>query len=179
MIGDKAAIAVVGPTGEVAQGLAEKADSLARTLAFQRYAVIVLGSGPVAASAARGATQVGGACMAVGWNGLAPLSVPGIQHASGASWLSALERALFLAEAAVVLPDADLTSLALVSAVWRLALTETAPFKQLVLVGSEWASRVATLGELLGLERRQLAAFTFADTVDEAVETLRYYTQSA
>ncbi len=76
---------------------------------------------------------------------------------------------------AMVLLSPDLDTLAMLMQVWAFALTRDAPFRQVVLHGSEWPDTVQALATAARIDRRVRSMVTFANGVAETVSALRYY----
>ncbi|MFO0750286.1 MAG: hypothetical protein U1F43_32145 [Myxococcota bacterium] len=182
MFGERAAIAVLGPTRPDPQRVGRVVDTamaLGGHLARLGYGLVVLGDGQTAQAAARGARQLDGAvmCVAPGFTSsqrLAQLDVPGVEVDPRSTVLSAIERVLELADAVMVLPG-DLGALAAVLQIWSWGNEPDTPFRQVILVGPEWPEIVKHLAEVAGIDQKTRAMVTFAKEPTEAVEALRYY----
>ncbi len=182
MFGERAAIAVLGPTRPDPQRVGRVVDtalSAGAQLARLGYAVVGLGDGQTAQAVARGARQNDGPvlCVAPGFTGsqrVAHIDVPGVEVESRGSALSAMERVLEVAEAVMVLPG-DLTALAVLTQIWAWGLEPDAPFRQVILLGEGWPEMVRALADAAHLDQKTRAMVTFAREPGEAVEALRYY----
>ena len=98
----------------------------------------------------------------------------GARVVTHASVFRRLEGVLEHADALIALPG-GLTSLAALLQVWSFGDTLDGPYRPMVLVGEAWPPIVKALADAASLDRRTRAMVTFANTADEAVETLRYY----
>ncbi|MCC6620658.1 MAG: hypothetical protein IT385_05360 [Deltaproteobacteria bacterium] len=182
MFGERAAIAVLGPTRPDPQRVGrvvDAASSAGAQLARLGYALVVMGDGHTATAAARGARQADGPvlCVAPGLTGsqrVAHIDVPGVQVEARASALSAIERVLEVAEAVIVLPG-DLHALSVLTQIWAWGLEPDAPFRQIILLGEGWPEMVRALADAAHLDQKTRAMVTFAREPGEAVEALRYY----
>ncbi len=174
MIGDRAAIAVLGPAradSPRATRTSELASGLGAQLGRLGYGVIVFGQGLVAQAVARAARQADAQVVAVGVSGI---DLPQTTVETRPTSLQALERVLELADAVILLPG-DLHAVALLAEVWSWGLEPDAPFRQVILVGEGWPETVRTLADSIGLDQKTRAMVTFAREAPEAVEALRYY----
>jgi predicted Rossmann-fold nucleotide-binding protein len=176
--GDRAAIAVLGPTraeGPRSGRATDLAGALGHHLGRSGYVVVVEGHGLVAQAAARAARQVDATVVAVeasehpSWTAL-----PGVRLEVVPGAFGALERVLALADALVVLAG-DLRAVALLTQVWSWGLEPDAPFRQIVLVGEGWTEAVRTLADAVHLDQKTRAMVTFAKEAGEALDALRYY----
>lgn len=172
MIGDNAAIAVLGPTGPESEKSRLLAEKVGAELTRLGYAVVVHGDGDTARAAAHGAR--GGSVHAVLWAGADETPPVGAERLREPDALRALARALDLADAVVVVPG-GLGTVALLLQLWVYGLSPQAPYRQTVLVGEDWPRTVGALADLLHLDPRARAMVTFAREATEAVEALRYY----
>ncbi len=174
MIGDRAAIAVLGPAradSPRATKTGELASSLGAQLGRLGYGVVVCGQGLVAQAVARAARQGDAPLVAVGVQGI---DVPLAAIETRPTALQALERVLELADAVILLPG-DLHAVALLTEIWSWGLEPDAPFRQVILVGEGWPETVRILADSIGLDQKTRAMVTFAREAPEAVEALRYY----
>lgn len=174
MIGDNAAIAVLGPSGPEAERSSAVAERVGAELARLGYVVVVHGDGASSVAAARGARGTDGAVHALLWAKDEDVELPGAEREWQPDALRALARVLDVADAVVLVPG-GLTTVALLSQIWMYGLSPQAPYRQTVLVGEEWTRTVASLADLLKLDPRSRAMVTFAREPAEAVEALRYY----
>lgn len=174
MIGDNAAIAVLGPSGGDSERAAKLAEGIGSELARLGYAVVVHGDGATSRAAAMGARPQGGHIQALLWPGADQAPMPGVEKAREADSLRAMARVLDLADALVLVPGGVETA-ALLLQIWVYGLSPQAPYRQTVLVGDEWPKAVGALADVLQLDPRARAMVTFAREATEAVEALRYY----
>jgi len=182
VFGERAAIAVLGPTRPDPQRVGrvvDAASSVGAQLARAGYAVVVLGAGQTATAAARGARQADGPVLNVapgltGSQRVAQVDVPGVQVEARGSTLSAMERVLEVAEAVMVLPG-DLHALSVLTQIWAWGIEPDAPFRQVILLGEGWPEIVRALADAAQLDPKTRAMVTFAREANEAVEALRYY----
>ncbi|TNF29948.1 MAG: hypothetical protein EP329_14560 [Deltaproteobacteria bacterium] len=174
MIGDNAAIAVLGPTGADAERARTLAESVGAELARLGYTVVVHGDGTTARAATSGARANGGQVQAIVWPGADKTPMPGAEKAREPDTLRAMARVLELADALVLVPGGVETTSVLLQ-IWLYAFTPQAPYRQTVLVGEEWPKTLAALADALHLDPRTRATVTFAREATEAVESLRYY----
>ncbi len=175
MVGDKAAIAVLGPTAaEGGERARTSAEAVGTELARLGYVIVVQGDGVTAAGAVAGATAAEGQVHTVCWPGHARLADNGTEPDYQADPLRALARVLELADAIVLLPG-SLDSAATLLQIWLYGSTPQAPYRQTVLLGEEWTQQVASLAQDLDLDAKARAMVTFARTPKEAVEAMRYY----
>lgn len=174
MIGDNAAIAVLGPSGPEAGRSSAVAERVGAELARLGYVVVVHGDGASSAAAARGAQGHQGSVQAMLWAKDDDDALPGAEREWQPDALRALARVLDVADAVVLVPG-GLATVALLSQMWLFGLSPQAPYRQTVLVGEEWTRMVGSLSDLLKLDPRARAMVTFAREPAEAVEALRYY----
>lgn len=175
MVGDKAAIAVLGPsTVKGNERASTTAEAVAAELGRLGYVVIAVGDGVTAHGAARGARATGGQVQLVCWPGADSLVESGTEPDRQEDGLRGLARVLEIADAIVLLPG-GLESATVLLQMWVFGLSPSAPYRQTVLLGDEWTRSVATMADVLGLDPRARAMVTFAREPKEAVEALRYY----
>jgi predicted Rossmann-fold nucleotide-binding protein len=176
LVDDIPAIAMLGPERDpVSPDTLAMAASLGRALVAAGCGVIVSGGGPVATAAGRAALDSGGRVIAmVDVDGPTPEIGSGARVVTHASVFRRLEGVLEHADALIALPG-GLTSLAALLQVWSFGDTLDGPYRPMVLVGEAWPPIVKALADAASLDRRTRAMVTFANTADEAVETLRYY----
>jgi hypothetical protein len=174
LIGDNAAIAVLGPLGAGSERATKLAETVGSELARLGYAIVVHGDGQASRSAAIGARSQGGHVHALLWPGSDQNPMPGVEKAQEADSLRAMARTLDLADALVLVPGGLGTAAALLQ-IWVYGLSPQAPYRQTVLVGEEWPKVVGALADVLHLDPRARAMVTFAREAAEAVEALRYY----
>ncbi|MFT7580715.1 MAG: putative Rossmann-fold nucleotide-binding protein [Myxococcota bacterium] len=175
MIGDSAAIAVLGPT---TADNAVQTDALAATLGSELarvgFAVVTHGDGPVAQAVLRAARTGGGRVHPVVYPGANEVEAESGTLDAQSAALTALDRVLRLSDAVILLPG-GLSAAALIVQVMLFGETQNGPFRQTIIVGAGWTGKIGQLGDALGLDARQRAMLTFAETPQEAVEALRYY----
>lgn len=174
MIGDNAAIAVLGPSGASSERATKLAETVGSELARLGYAVVVHGDGQTSRAAAIGARSQAGHVHALLWPGSDQNPMPGVEKVPEADGLRAMARTLDLADALVVVPG-GLGSAAVLLQIWVYGQSPQAPYRQTVLVGEEWPKIVGALTDALHLDPRARAMVTFAREASEAVEALRYY----
>lgn len=172
LIGDNAAIAVLGPSGTESERSRALAEKVGAELTRLGYAVVLHGDGEISRAAAAGAR--GGQVHAVVWAGADGQALPGTERIREPDALRALARTLDLADAIVIVPG-GLSTVSLLLQMWVYGLSPQAPYRQTVLVGEEWPKTVGALADLLHLDPRARAMVTFAREAGEAVEALRYY----
>lgn len=172
MIGEHAAIAVMGPSsGPTLDQATDAATRLAQGLSAQGFAIIVDGDNPCARAAVQGAT---GQVYAVMVGDEPPPAGDGVEVSRHDSSLAGLA---FIADHAdaLILFAGDLRATALLLQIWSYGTTHDAAYRQCVLVGDEWKPVVGHLADDLRLDQATRAMVTFASTPEEAVETIRYY----
>lgn len=174
MIGDNAAIAVLGPSGAGSERATKLAETIGAELAGHGYAVVVHGDGQTSRSAAAGARSQGGHVQALVWPGADENPMPGAEKAREPDALRAMARTLDVADALVLVPG-GLGTAALLLQIWVYGLSPQAPYRQTVLVGEEWPKVVGALADVLHLGPRARSMVTFAREATEAVEAIRYY----
>ncbi len=173
-LGEHAAIAVLGTAASgLTEATREAARQLGHNLAEAGYALAVLGADGVAAAAAEGARQVGGEVLAVVPKGETP--VYEAAHTVDATDALAGIRVVLDAADAIVVVEADLTSLALALQVWAYGLTPAAPYRQLVFVGPRWPETIAAVATAANLDARTRAMVSFADDPAQIVDIIRFY----
>lgn len=176
MIEGKAAIAVVGPDrSDLNEDNRACAQRIGTQLGLAGY-VLVTRCGPgVSQIAAESALAADGQVVAVA-SGPSPGEhiPPEATIVEAATPLLGLQAVLDRADAAILVAP-DLESLALLCQIWSYGMTPDAPYRQVVLVGAGWRDTVKVLADAAGLDARMRAMVSFAETPDEAIESLRYY----
>jgi len=175
LIGDQAAIAVLGPDVPDERGrAASMAEAVATELASHGYALIVEGDGVVATHAASAGQRSGGTVRGVVWAGAESRLPRGMDLDRQEDGLRGLARTLDLADAVLLIPGGARSATVLLQ-MWLWGLTPSAPYRQTILLGEGWPDTVSRLADLTGLDARTRAMVTFARDAREAVEALRYY----
>lgn len=179
MVDGKAAIAVLGPqrAGED-DGLCPEAESLAGALASAGYLVVTAGAGDVSRSVVQGTLRAGGRVLAIlepddGASDL-PIQGEGVELLRRPTGFQCLESTLECTDAIVAFAG-DLSALATLLQVWAYGHTPNQAYRPLILLGEPWPAIVKVLADAADLDGRSRAMLTFANTVEEAVESLRYY----
>ena len=173
-LGDQAAIAVLGNAApDLAEETAEAARQLGRTLAAAGYALAVLGADGVAAAVAGGAREARGEVLAVVPKG--EEATYEAAHTVDATDALAGMRVVLDAADAIVMVEADLTSLALALQVWAYGLTPAAPYRQVVFVGPRWQETIAAVAAAANLDARTRAMVSFAEDPSQIVDIVRFY----
>jgi predicted Rossmann-fold nucleotide-binding protein len=173
----KPAIAVLGP--EAGTDLqVEAARAIARLLTERGYVVVTLGLSEAAEAVLAGALRGGGPALTIVAGPPERPSPKGAQTLEVGSPLQALERALEIADA-VVLLEGGLSAMALMMQIWTFGATFDGPYRQVVLMGARWPATVKVLAEAAGLDARTRAMVTFAPDPPQALQALRYYVAPA
>ena len=91
--------------------------------------------------------------------------------------LGRMEATLRTADA-IVITDGGIQSLAVLFQVWSYGSSPNLPFRPLILLGNTWNQGINALIEAGWLSKTEQAMVTTVETVQEAVESLRYYAGS-
>lgn len=176
MIGDKAAIAVLGsPRAGSPEKIRALGDAVGAELAGQGFAVVLEGVGDLSVAVASGVSRGGGRALAVVSPGADAAEKLGqVEVDTQPNGLRAIERVLELADA-VLLVEPGLASASVLLQILLWSQTRDAPYRQTILVGDGWSALLGQIADALGLDRRARATVTFAQDPKEAVEALRYY----
>lgn len=170
-------IGVVGPES-VAKDEEEAFRDLGLQLGAQlgraNYAVAVLGGGIFSKAVLEGARQQGGELVAI-------LSepqdlAPSVKIEQKATQLQAMER-LGELSAALILAYGGLSSMAALMNSCSMALQGNAPFRQTLLLGEKWKGLWEMLIDAASLGLKEKNLVSHAPSVEEAVESLRYYSR--
>lgn len=179
MYNGNAAIGVIGPEVDSAEG-GEKIPSapVGRRLASAGYTVMISGTDLVVAEVAHAVEEAGGSSVAVRsagpMNGVDLSGIDSLEVLEHPSSIRCLEVLLEHVDAVVLLPG-DLSAMAVLLQIWAFGHRTDAPFRPILLLGERWPALVKAVADAAGLDRRSRAMLSFANTPEEAVESLRYY----
>ncbi len=154
------------------------AEAVGAELARRGYVTVVRGDGSVARATAAGVHAHSGQLCAISWpghDGLADAATgkPDFQ----ADPLRALARVLDLADGVILLPG-GLGTVVTMLQMWLYGQQPQAPYRQTVLLGSEWGPRVPAIIEVLELDTQMSTLVSYAQEPKAAVEAFRYYVSS-
>ena len=167
-------IAVLGPNGSLSADANDKtAQLLGEALSRAGYTTMVSGLSGTAKAAVDGAKDSGSAII-VSLPGEALINNRNIQQIQASSPLNALDQILDHSDA-VILLSGDLTAITILTQIWAYGHLRESPFRQIVLLGPEWKEIVRAISAAAAMEQSSVSMLTYADSVEEAVEALRYF----
>ncbi|MEC9071334.1 MAG: hypothetical protein VX938_03105 [Myxococcota bacterium] len=174
-----AAIGVIGPDIDPADDSGGLPSApVGKRLASAGYTVMISGSDRVMAEMAQAVQEVGGEAVALRsagpMNGVDLSSIGNLDVVEHPSSIRCIEALLEHADAVVLLPG-DLSAMAILLQIWTFGHRADAPFRPILLLGERWPAMVKAVADAAGLDRRSRAMLSFANTAEEAVESLRYY----
>ena len=172
MYNHQTAIAILGSKGEPKEETKRLSSELVKTLAQAGYVTLASDEHGCLESMVQANQKAKG--LLVLTSATPETKHPGVRILQAPSILGRVEAILRTADA-IVITEGGLDSLAVLFEVWSYGSSPNLPFRPLILLGNSWVEGLNALTKAGWITKTEQAMVTTVSTVQEAVESLRYY----